>query len=272
SDRKILMSTGDAQNTSLSQNMNSLAGKILRINLDGSIPSDNPDPTKWIWSIGHRNPQGLVEAPNGKVYSSEHGPSNDDEVNIIIKGGHYGWPDVQGFCNLPQEMTFCNANNVTEPIYAWTPTLAVAGLDYYDASGEVITQTNTYLNNQYGRLRDVCVSPNGDIYVSTSNRDGRNNNPDPTDDRILKLENLAFISLPEPDISTTLSLHPNPVTDVLHIRSKQTGELRIINSNGQLIKRYVFANTIDVSDLPVGVYVVEIFSDSGTSRQKFVKR
>ena len=83
------------------------------------------------WSFGHRNPQGLVFA-NNILYSSEHGPDTDDEINIIEKGRNYGWPTVQGFCNECGEQSFCTANNVKEPIKAWTPTAAVSGMDYYN--------------------------------------------------------------------------------------------------------------------------------------------
>ena len=85
SELNLYMTTGDAANTSLSQNLASLSGKILRMNLDGSIPGDNPIPGSHIWTWGHRNPQGLVISPAGIMYSSEHGPANDDEINIIEK-------------------------------------------------------------------------------------------------------------------------------------------------------------------------------------------
>ena len=91
--------------------------KILRLNLDGSIPSDNPVANNPYWSFGHRNPQGLVFA-NNRLYSSEHGPNNDDEINIIEKGRNYGWPNVQGYCDNGSEPAFCNNNNVVQPIEA----------------------------------------------------------------------------------------------------------------------------------------------------------
>ncbi|NJO26048.1 MAG: PQQ-dependent sugar dehydrogenase, partial [Bacteroidia bacterium] len=129
---KLFITTGDAANTSLPQNTSSVNGKILRLNLDGTIPADNPTSGNPVWSWGHRNPQGLVFA-NNIMYSSEHGPSNDDEINIIEKGRNYGWPDVEGFCNTGSEQNFCAANNVKEPIYTWTPTVATCGLDYYSS-------------------------------------------------------------------------------------------------------------------------------------------
>ena len=94
-EKKLYMTTGDAANTSQSQDLNSLNGKVLRMNLDGSFPEDNPFPGSYVWTWGHRNAQGLVISPLGLMYSSEHGPANDDEVNIIEKGRNYGWPDVK---------------------------------------------------------------------------------------------------------------------------------------------------------------------------------
>lgn len=194
-DPKLFITTGDASNQSLPQNTLSINGKILRLNLDGSIPSDNPVAGNPYWSYGHRNAQGLVFA-NNIMYSSEHGPSNDDEINIIEKGRNYGWPTVQGYCDLSSEIAFCSVNSVKEPIKAWTPTAAVCGLDYYnnnlipqwknsllmvalknarlyqmklDASNTGISETNEYFTNKYGRMRDICISPAGRVYICTSN-------------------------------------------------------------------------------------------------------
>jgi glucose/arabinose dehydrogenase len=191
---KLFISTGDAANSSNAQNANSLNGKILRLNLDGSIPSDNPVAGNPYWTIGHRNPQGLVFA-NNRLYSSEHGPSNDDEINIIEKGRNYGWPDVEGFCDGSESGT-CSSRNVKEPIKTWTPTAATCGLDYYnsdlipqwknsllmvtlknsrlyqmkmDNSFASISGTNEYYTNKYGRLRDLCISPDGRVFLASSN-------------------------------------------------------------------------------------------------------
>lgn len=192
---KLFVTTGDAASESSAQNTGSKNGKVLRVNLDGSIPADNPVAGNPYWSLGHRNPQGLVYA-NNRLYSSEHGPSNDDEINIIEKGRNYGWPTVHGFCNLPAEQTFCVGNNVVQPLTAWTPTIATCGLDYYnndqipqwknslllvtlkDATlyqlklndnNDGITTTNEYYSGDYGRMRDICISPDGKVYISTSN-------------------------------------------------------------------------------------------------------
>ena len=103
---KIFMTTGDAFNENLAQPTNTLNGKILRVNLDGTIPGDNPFPNNPVWSYGHRNPQGLVVV-NDIMYESEHGPDIEDEVNIIEKGRNYGWPDVKGPCDNNDEIEFC---------------------------------------------------------------------------------------------------------------------------------------------------------------------
>jgi glucose/arabinose dehydrogenase len=194
-DLKLFITTGDAANQSLPQNVSSVNGKTIRVNLDGTIPADNPVPGNSYWSFGHRNAQGLVYA-NNILYSSEHGPSNDDELNIIEKGRNYGWPNVEGFCNTSNEQSFCTANNVKEPVRNWTPTAAVCGLDYYNNDAipqwknslllvslknarlyqmklgtgfQTITATNEYYTNTYGRMRDLCVSPSGRVYICTSN-------------------------------------------------------------------------------------------------------
>ena len=204
-DLKLFITTGDAANQSLPQNTSSTSGKILRLNLDGTIPSDNPVAGNPYWSFGHRNPQGLVFA-NNLLYSSDHGPSTDDEINIIEKGRNYGWPNVNGFCDAGSEQTFCTANNVREPLKAWTPTVAVCGLDYYnndlipqwknslllvalkesrlyqlklDVANTSISSTTEYFAGSYGRMRDLCIAPSGKIYICTSN--GGNN------DRIIEV-------------------------------------------------------------------------------------
>jgi len=193
-DNKLYMTTGDAADQSHPQNASSLNGKVLRLNLDGSIPADNPVPGNPYWSLGHRNAQGLVFV-GGKLFASEHGPNNDDEINIIEKGRNYGWPEVEGYCN-GGENSFCDANDVVEPIMAWTPTVAACGMDYYDHDAipqwknsllmvalknrriyqmklndakTQITDTNEYFEGEYGRLRAICIAPNGDVFIGTSN-------------------------------------------------------------------------------------------------------
>lgn len=296
-DKKILMTTGDAQNTSLSQNTNSLAGKILRIDLDGGIPADNPDPSSYIYTIGHRNPQGLVWASNDIVYSSEHGPSSDDEINIINEDENYGWPNVYGYCDSGSEQTFCTNNGVTEPIEAWTPTLAVAGLDYYNhpaipewqnslllttlkesdfrvlelnASGSDVINETVYFNGQYGRLRDICVSPEGVIYFSTSNRDGRGS-PDAKDDRIIKLENEAYVPTGTGFYdSIDRTYYPNPTKGLVHL--SEVGEIKVYDQSSTMLLE-TQGDVVDLSRLKPGIYFVEVINSRGEKQMsKVVKQ
>jgi glucose/arabinose dehydrogenase len=214
-DRLLYVTMGDAANTGLPQDRSSLAGKILRLTLTGAPAPGNPFGSA-VYSFGHRNPQGLVFAPNGMLYSSEHGPGDNDEVNRIEAGRNYGWPDVRGRCDGDagmNEMAFCSANNVVEPLAHWTPTIAPSGLDYYNgtlipqwrgsllfttlkgsalyrlplaADGRSVTAQERLFEGQYGRLRDVLVAPDGSVYLGTSNRDGRGS-PGAQDDRILRI-------------------------------------------------------------------------------------
>ena len=230
---KIFWATGDAGNNDHSQNISSLNGKILRLNLDGSVPEDNPYPGNPVWSMGHRNIQGMVATPDGLIFSGEHGEATDDEVNLIDKGGNYGWPDVEGFCDTPEEITFCDSVVIKEPLKVWTPCIAPSGLDYYH-SNKIPEWTNSLLlltlkgvslralkldkemskiqseeiqfDHLFGRLRDICISPSGDVYISTSNRDWNPlGTPAENDDRIIRiakiseLDNLDLVSQKKED-------------------------------------------------------------------------
>jgi glucose/arabinose dehydrogenase len=205
---KIYFTTGDASNASSAQDVNSRSGKVMRLNSDGTVPADNPIVGNPLWSYGHRNPQGLVFV-NSKIYESEHGPDIEDEVNIIEKGRNYGWPTVTGPCN-GSEISFCTVNNIKEPIWSsGGSTIAVCGIDYYnsdkisawknsilmttlkDASlrqlklssdGNSVVSTSIFFKDIYGRLRDICISPSGNVYLCTSN--GNN------DDKIIEVSKL----------------------------------------------------------------------------------
>ena len=215
-DKKVLWATGDAQIDGAAQDTASLNGKILRINMDGSIPTDNPIKGSFVWAWGFRNMEGLVYSAGGKLYTSEHGDANDDEINLIQKNGNYGWPNIEGMANLPAEKIFQQKHHTIDPLKAWTPTIAPAGLDYYNhktipewnnclllvtlktqslrvlglnKNGTDIISEKVYLEKDYGRLRDLCISPAGDVYISTSNRDWNpaQGFPKENDDRIIKI-------------------------------------------------------------------------------------
>ncbi len=214
-DRLLYITTGDASNTSLARDRASLAGKVLRLDLDGRPAAGNPFGTA-VWSYGHRNPQGLAFHPaTGALYASEHGPGDNDEINRIEAGRDYGWPDVRGRCDgdVSGEQAVCQADDIAEPLAIWTPTLAVSGADVYasdripawtgsllvtslkagtllrlalSADGRAITSQELLYAGQFGRLRDVLVSPAGEVFLATSNRDGRGS-PTGEDDRIVRI-------------------------------------------------------------------------------------
>lgn len=211
-DQKLYVTTGDATDKNLAQRMSSLAGKLLRLNDDGTIPSDNPLPQSAIWSYGHRNSQGLAWHPvTSELYSTEHGPSvfdgpaGGDELNRISKGGNYGWPLVSH--DKTKEGTVA-------PLVTYTPAEAPGSGMFYSGSvfpqfknnfffgalkGEGIMRIVLDENDpdkifssqkledvQLGRIREVVQGPDGFIYFSTSNRDGRGK-PAGNDDRIMRL-------------------------------------------------------------------------------------
>ncbi len=213
-DRLLYVTTGDASTGELAQNVASRAGKILRLTLEGAnagYAAGSP-----VFSWGHRNPQGLAFAPSGSLYETEHGPSDNDEVNILLPGRNYGWPTVHGMCDNDigsGESAFCAANQVVEPVRSWTPTIAPSGAAYYDhtripgwkgsllfttlkgnslhrlgfaADGRTITASESLFTGDFGRLRAVLVAPDGLVYIATSNRDGRGS-PQPSDDRIIRI-------------------------------------------------------------------------------------
>lgn len=196
-DDKLYITTGDAAQPNLAQDTASLAGKLLRINADGSFPNDNPFGNA-TWSYGHRNPQGIAWDDKDQLWSVEHGPSGSqtgrDELNRIVRGGNYGWPVVSGDETRDGMIAPTVHSGVNE---TWAP----AGLAYHDgtlyfaglrgqslykvsiANENDVTLTRLFVS-EYGRLRAVTAH-NKQIYFSTSNRDGRGD-PKPGDDKIIR--------------------------------------------------------------------------------------
>ena len=166
-DNTLLMTTGDAGESQLSQDLGSLNGKILRINPDGTIPADNPYEDSYVYTWGNRNSQGICIGPNGLIYASEHGQNQDDEFNLVEAGRNYGWPNVEGACNTNSEQAFCAEWNVMEPLKAWTPCIAVNGLEYYtheaipEFQGKILMAVLGGLSAQYERLSVLELSEDG---------------------------------------------------------------------------------------------------------------
>ena len=203
-DKKLYITTGDSGNSALAQDQASTAGKILRIELDGSIPKDNPITNSPVYSLGHRNPEGLAWNLKNVLYESEHGQSAHDEINIIKPGANYGWPLVQGNEESTKVVVQKPLIHSGEETWApsgiafvnqgpWQGKLLVANLRgqqllamTLNGNGTVVNTVESYLKNEYGRLREVIQGKDGSIYLTTSNRDGRGN-PDIADDRIIRL-------------------------------------------------------------------------------------
>jgi glucose/arabinose dehydrogenase len=289
-DNTLLFSTGDAQNLPAAQNLSHLSGKFLRLNLDGSIPSDNPFPDNPVYSYGHRNAQGLYLAPNGIIYSSEHGPNTDDELNIIEPGRNYGWPNVRGYCDTQAEIEFCDENNVVEPIEAWTPTTAVSDIIYYDhpaipewkdkillttlknkrlyvmelsEDGTEVIGEEQLFTNWWGRLRDVCMDPEGAIYLATNGPSW--SNTEPFTHSIIKVWNPEFVSVGErAESNNRFSVYPNPANDFLTIASNDfNGEMeaKVFGVAGNLLITETVNQpnqSLSISGLSEGVYVITL--------------
>ncbi len=206
-DGYLYATTGDATDPDLAQDLGSLAGKVLRLAADGSIPADNPFPNSHVYTYGHRNPQGLDWHPKtGDLFITEHGPSRDDEVNLLEPGKNYGWPEVTGTAGKSEYV---------DPLLSLTPTVAIAGAAFVSegnlpASWEgnlvfaalkashlqlvvleppefrSVATAQTLFQSEFGRLRAVVMGPDSYLYFTTSNRDGRGS-PRPGDDRLLRL-------------------------------------------------------------------------------------
>ncbi len=198
-DRKLYVGTGTVSDAShLPQELDSLSGKILRLNDDGTIPNDNPFPDSPVYSLGHRNPQGMTWDDDGTMFVAEFGPEKNDEINIIKAGKNYGWPEQQ-----------CSGNeNYEDAILCYDPSIEPGGILFY--SGDKISfefpfimasmrSANLYqvdfeegLSSQksilsgIGRVRDVVEGNDGSLYVITSNTDGKGF-PDRMDDKLLRI-------------------------------------------------------------------------------------
>lgn len=203
-DGKLYITTGDAGNEQSAQNTDSLSGKILKLNDDGSIPAGNPFKNA-VYSYGHRNPQGLAWDDKGQLWSSEHGPSGldsgNDELNLIKSGANYGWPVIKGQ-QTRADMEKPIAESGSDE--TWAP----AGLAFYDGSlyfaglrGQSLYQAEINEDNSvelrahfagdFGRLRAVFVNSEDLLLISTSNTDGRGS-PEPNDDRIIQINSAIF--------------------------------------------------------------------------------
>jgi glucose/arabinose dehydrogenase len=194
-DGMLYAGTGDASSGGNAQDRGSLGGKILRMTPDGGVPDDNPFDGSLVYSLGHRNVQGLTFDRQGRLWASEFGQDTWDELNLVRAGGNYGWPEVEGRAG---------DDRFTDPKRQWsTAEASPSGVAYLDGAvhmaalrGERLWQVpvagtrtgrpRAFLGGEYGRLRTVVEAPDGALWVTTSNRDGRGD-PVDADDRILRV-------------------------------------------------------------------------------------
>jgi glucose/arabinose dehydrogenase len=191
-DGYLYVGTGDAGRRENAQDLATPAGKILRITADGRPAPGNPFGDSPVWSYGHRNVQGLAWADDGQLYATEFGQNRYDELNRIEPGRNYGWPEVEG---TGGEAGFVN------PVATWsTSDASPSGLAILDGRAWLacLRGTKVYrvgldgsgaqqlLTGRYGRIREAVVAPDGTLWFTTSNRDGRGD-PRDGDDRVLRL-------------------------------------------------------------------------------------
>jgi glucose/arabinose dehydrogenase len=194
-DGKLYASTGDAQNGDNAQNKASLNGKVLRLNPDGTVPSDNPFGNQ-VWSYGHRNPQGLAFDSQGRLWEQEFGNAIMDETNLITKGGNYGWPACEGTSGtcgtagfIAPKRTYSTADGSCSGIAVVHDVLYVAcerGTRMYREviSGSDLTDVQAYFNGTYGRLRTVEPAPGGGLWLTTTNNGDKDSIPDNSNEKI----------------------------------------------------------------------------------------
>lgn len=199
-DGMLYVGVGDAANPSLAQDLGSLGGKILRMTPTGRVPTDNPFDASLVYSYGHRNVQGLAWDSTGNLYASEFGQNTWDELNLIVPGGNYGWPKAEGQSEDQQEFT--------DPIVQWSPAEA-------SPSGIAVKDDTLYIANlrgqrlrsvdlanpqqqeelwvkEYGRFRDIVLTPSGQLWALTNNTDGRGS-ATASDDQILLVDPEDFV-------------------------------------------------------------------------------
>lgn len=287
-DGKIWLSTADY--TYGQDTLGSMSGKVLRINPDGSHPSDNPR-ADMTWSYGHRNPEGMVVLPDGKVYVSEHGFLGSDELNYILPNKNYGWPAYDGVnCMLPDS---CNSATfvfeLPKAIIGYPP----GGVTYYShphipewkgclltgalggggnaVSRYIMTTAHDTIiaKRQYqlpfGRIRDICPAPDGSVYLIVFDRDGLDTSGHVYNSRamVIRARNLQYhpTNVAAVEVQPTYSLFPNPAQETLivaiNIDHNSTCPYLIKDVTGRIVKEgtcMAQTNEIDVSSLTVGTY------------------
>ncbi len=308
-DNTILMTTGDVGLPSLARNPTTMNGKTLRLNMDGSIPADNPIPNSYVYTYGNRNAQGLCYGSNGIIYSSEHGSNHSDEINIIMPNRNYGWPSVEGPCDSAWEQDSCTVLNVAEPIWSWTDyCIAPNGIEYYDhddipewkgsllcailggigtqeprlahlelnGDGTQVLAENQYITNK-GRIRDICINPhNGAVYVATNGPSYPGSSPNIIYEYISDVH-VTSTSTQEPlNVNQFIKVSPNPIRRKGRVEFSKSfvgHHFEIISYTGQVVKSGKINDTvleIRKRDFSKGYYYIKATNEKGTITQTIV--
>jgi glucose/arabinose dehydrogenase len=198
-DGKLYVGTGTVSDSShLPQDLDSLAGKILRLNDDGTIPADNPYPNSPIYSLGHRNPQGMAWDKSGNMYVAELGPEKNDEINLIKAGKNFGWPELECLGNEKYERAIMCYDPGIEPggiLFYYGDAIklehsfvmaSLRASNLFQLDPEEGLKSQKSILSGVGRIRDIAQGPDGSLYVITSNTDGKGF-PDKMDDKLLRI-------------------------------------------------------------------------------------
>lgn len=199
-DGMLYATLGDTGDRDSAQDRQALSGKILRMSPDGEVPEDNPFDDSLVFSMGHRNPQGIAWDEQGTMYASEFGQDTWDELNVIEAGGNYGWPEVEGIATEGGAGEG-GSDDFTDPVQQWPPSeaspsgmavtdqsIVIAGLRgqrLHEVAFDDLSTSTQLWAGEHGRLRDVARAPDGSLVVATNNTDGRGE-PGPDDDRLLR--------------------------------------------------------------------------------------
>ena len=241
-------------------------------------------------------------APNGITYISEHGPTSDDELSILEPNRNYGWPTVTGYCDSPPEVNFCNNNNVVEPIATWTPTIAPSDIIWYNhpaipefnnrllmtvlkdkellvfnfnAAGDSVISERSYLGNAFGRLRDICISPSGKIYLATNGASWSNSQP--FTHSIVELSNNSFTTSAQ-NLSTKneVKVWPNPIAVGqslnLELPKGETARIALFDLLGHNVLAQTVKGTEQIPlSLSKGIYIWKVnFEHGGIKEGKVI--
>lgn len=288
SENKLWLTLGDIKDTDLPQDESSLNGKVLRYELDGLNASGNPFANSPVYSIGHRNPQGIVETSLNEMLVSEHGPSSDDELNRLISGGNFGWPLVTGSCVGNEAV--CDSINAEEPLFTWSPTIAPAGIDYYDGtlipewSNSIITaalkdkrlsivslsadhkeatEVTTAFTDKFGRIRDVLVMGER-IFLCTSNRDALGT-PNEDDDRLIELVPYAHNGLLDREARQLDAFYHD---GMVWFNQPVNSQIQVLNILGQILEVVDLQNRTEfrLSDTYHGLVILRDLNSNDTKK------